>query len=184
MPWHPEPSPACLVPRFMGALLPHILAFESKAKLTRSSVNPARLRGGRAIGSLGTTPNPAEHFFPGGADRSLAVDLLQPPVQLLALGLRQQDRFRRSGETLPRLIQESQPLLEAESGNVDGSHPLSIPHPPRLRRLSTEHRGGTSSMDQSSVVTPRRAGRAARCRVADISYTGSCVPSPAPWRCA
>src|SRR5208283_2369644 len=57
---------------------------------------PRRQQGGRAIASLGAPPNPTEHLVPGDADWSLAVELIQPPVQFLALGLRQRDRLRRS----------------------------------------------------------------------------------------
>jgi len=89
---------------------------------------PRRLRGGRAIASLGATPNPTEHHVPGDADWSLAVELIQPPVQLRALGLGQRDRQGRPRETLPKLIQEPKPLLETKTGNVDGGHSVSIPH--------------------------------------------------------
>ena len=71
---------------------------------------------------------------PRVADGALAVQFIQPPVQLLALGRSHGDRLRRSGQALPELIQESQPFFEAETCNIDRGHAPSIPHLSCLRR--------------------------------------------------
>ena len=83
--------------------------------------------GGPAIASLGAAPNPTEHLVPWDAERSLALELIQPPVRLLPLGLGEWDRVRRSRETFPKLIQEAKSLLETKTGNVDCCHAVSIP---------------------------------------------------------
>jgi hypothetical protein len=101
---------------------------------------PQRRRGERAVASLGAISNPAEDLLPGNSDWSLAINFVQPPVQLLALGFGERDCLWRTSDAFPKLIEEPQPLFKAESGNVDGGHGFSIPH---LLRCSAGLEPGT-----------------------------------------
>ncbi len=53
----------------------------------------------------GAMANAAEHVFPGDATWPVAINLVEPPIQFLALGVRQRDGLRCHRETLPEVIQ-------------------------------------------------------------------------------
>src|SRR5439155_7882897 len=72
------------------------------------------------------TANAAKYLFPGNPDRAVAIQLIEPAVQLVTLCVRQWDGLRRRGETVPELLQEAQAFFGAEVGNVYRPHGISI----------------------------------------------------------
>ena len=61
---------------------------------------------------MGATANPLQNIFPGNPRGAVSFQLIEPSIEFFALRVRQRDRLRRRGETLPELLKEAQAFLD------------------------------------------------------------------------
>lgn len=81
--------------------------------------------------------------MPGDPDRAVALKIVKPAVELPPLRVAKGNLVRGPGKTVPKALEEIQPLLDAQALDIDRSlcHGPSIPpvKGPRIRRVDGGH---------------------------------------------
>src|SRR5258708_6182364 len=93
------------------------------AAATRTTRRRLRCRrpppGGRRPASPTAAADSAEDLVPGDANRALSFQIVQAPVELLALSFGERDCLGRGSQAVPELLEQTEPLLWRQCCDVE-----------------------------------------------------------------